>query len=444
MHRCIILLFSLLFAKTSFSQTTLTYQSADSVTYAQFKTKDYKALHNTTKQALNNGIDFYFLRMRMGILYYEKKNYEAALPHFKKANNMNPADTLAQEYLYYSLLFTNRSEDAYDFAKTFSRSLQNKVQFKTFSAKDIASTFHSVSISGGAGINNNISTNKDIQYPDTLYVENSLQGETYLGNISLENKVTNRLRVYNNFSYFNVKSAGIIHSELNDTLKNYSNNNYQYNFGMSYRFKNQFLVGGTFGYYKEKSNYFSALLDTEYFEVRYSDNAFEHNAYSGTLYSFYRFTKFEAGLSASIANLSDSMQFQGEANLAFYPLGNQNLYSVSSAAFLQNGSKQNFIFRQQIGSRITKWLWAEVHASYGNHQNYLPSSGFIAYNTAVPIQFTAGANLNFRIGKLNIKPAYILQQKESTYLQSNINQQTSFLTNNYFNHLLTTTIKWNF
>ena len=41
----------------------------------------------------------------------------------------------------------------------------------------------------------------------TLYVENTLQGESYLGNISLQNKFTNRLRVYNCFSYFNVKSG---------------------------------------------------------------------------------------------------------------------------------------------------------------------------------------------------------------------------------------------
>lgn len=444
MQRCIILLICLLFTKTSFSQNILTYQSADSITYAQFVSKDYKALHHTTKQALKNGIDFYLLRMRMGISYYEKNNYEAALPHFKKANNMNPADTLAQEYLYYNLLFTNRTEDAYDLASTFSESLQQKINFVKFSAKDIASTFHSVSFSGGAGINNNIAANTDIQYPANLYVEKTLQGESYLGNISLENRITNRLRGYNNFSYFNVQSVGIIHSALNDTLKSYSNNSYQYNLGMSYRFKNQFLVGGTFGYFKEKSNYFSASLDVENFEVRYSDNAFEHNAYSGNLYSFYRFAKFEVGLSASIANLSDSMQYQGEATFAFYPLGNQNLYSVSSAAFLQNGSKQNLIFKQQIGGRLTKWLWAEVHASHGNNQNYLPSNGFIAYNTVDPIQFTAGANLIFKIGKLNIIPAYIMQQRESTFLQSNINQQTSLLTNNYFNHLLTTTIKWNF
>ncbi len=444
MFRSLILFTCLLLVQQAFSQTTLTYQSADSVTYAQFINKDYKALHHTAKQALRDDIDFYFLRMRLGISYYEKKNYEAALPHFKKANNMNPADTLAQEYLYYSLLYTNRSEDAYDFAKTFSESLQNKIQFKKFSPKDIASTFQSVSISGGAGINTNITDNKNTDYPDILYVEKTLQGEAYLGNISMENKITTRLRVYNNFSYFNVKSVGIVLSALNDTLKNYSNKNYQYNFGMSYRFKNQFLVGGTFGYYKEKSNYFSALLDAGNFSVQYFDNTFEHNANSGTLYSLYRFTKFEFGLSASIANLSDSMQYQAEGTLVFYPLGNQNLYSLSSAAFLQNGSKQNFIFKHQIGGRITKWLWAEAYASYGNHQNYLPSSGFIAYNTVEPIQFTVGADLNFKIGKINIIPSYSLQQKESTYIQRNINQQTSLHTNNYFNHLLTTTIKWNF
>jgi len=443
MQHGIIIFISFLFARTSFSQTIITYQSADSITYAQFINKDYKALHRSGKEAIQNDIDFYYLRMRMGISYYENKNFESALPHFRKAISMNPADTLAQEYLYYSLYFTNRIEDAYDLARTFSESIRQKIYGKEFTAKDIASTFQTVSISGGAGINNNISSNKNTAYPDTIYVEGTLQGETYLGNISLENKIINRLKVYNSFSYFNVKSLGMIHSFLSDTSKIYSNNSYQYNLGLSYRFKNQFLLGGTFGYYKERSNYFSALLDTANFKVNYYDNLFEHTAYSGALYSFYRFKKFEVGLSASIANLGDSLQYQGEAMLAYYPLGNQHLYSVSSTALLQDGSKQNFIFRQRIGGRIRKWLWAEAQASYGNQQNYLPVNGFIAYNTVEPILFTAGAHLNFQIGKLSIIPAYTIQLRESTLYQQTLSEQ-SIVNHSYYNHLITTSVKWNF
>lgn len=443
MLRCIILFISFLFAKTCFSQSILTYENVDSITHAQFTSRDYQALHRSGKEAIRNDIDFYYLRMRMGISYYENKNYESALPHFKKANSMNPADTLAQEYLYYSLLFTNRTEDAYDLATTFSGAMQQRVHFRKFVAKDLVSTFQSVSISGGAAINDNITANKNAEYPDTMYVERMLQGETYLSNISLENKITNRLKLYNSFSYFNVKSMGVIHSVLGDTSNNYSNNSYQYNLGMSYHFKNQFLVGGTFGYYKERSNYFSALLDTTSFEVNYYDNPFEHTAYSGTLYSFYRLKKFETGLSASIANLSDSLQYQGEATLVFYPLGNQNLYSVSSAALLQNSNEQNFIFRQRIGGRITKWLWAEAYLSYGNHQNYLPATGFIAYNTVEPVLYIAGAHMNFQIKKLSIIPAYTIQQKESTLYQQTPSEQ-SLVNDTYYNHLITTSVKWNF
>lgn len=443
MRNSIIIILIICLAQFTLAQS-ITYKSADSITYLQYMSKDYRSLQHTGKQVLKDGIDFYYLRMRLGISYYEKRNYETALKHFRKANSMNPADTYAQEYLYYSLVLTNRTEDAYDLAVTFSDELKNKIHFKPFSAKDLASTFNSISISGGVGVNNNISDVKAKEYPDTLYVENTLQGEIYLGNITLENKISNHLKIYNSFSYFNVKSSGIIHSALNDTSKMFSNNSYQYNLGMSYRFKNQLLVGGSFGYFKERSNYFSALLNTSNFEVTYYDNPYEHSAYSGSLYSFYRFNKFEVGLAASVASLSDSLQYQGEATLAFYPFGNQHLYSVSSAIFLQNGSNQNFIFRQRIGGKITNWLWTEAYASYGNHQNYLPANGFIAYNTVEPILFTAGAHFNFQIGKLSVMPAYTLQQKESTYAQHNIMQQTSFINNKYWNHLITTTIKWNF
>lgn len=444
MLRIIIIFITLLIAETCNAQTELNYQSADSITYAQFISKDYNALHQTAKKAFKEKIDFYFLRLRMGISYYEKRNYETALLHFKKAHKMNPADTLIQEYLYYSLQFTNRTEDAYDLANSFTETMQQKVHFKPFVAKDIASTMQSFSITGGVGYNTNIQDNKSNEYDDSLYVENTLQGETYLSNISFQNKITNRLKVYNNFSYFNVKSKGIIHSILNDTSKDYSNTSYQYNLGLSYRLKNQLMLGATFGYFKEKSNSFSASFDSINRNSVYSHNQFNHNAYSFTLYSFYRFRKFDFGLSASIANLSDSTQYQCEGTIAYYPFGNQNYYSISSCAFLQNGNEQNIILNQRFGLRVNKRIWTEVYVSCGNHQNYLPANGFIAYNTVEPIKYTLGISTGFQFGKLSIIPAYSLQQRESTFMQLNTKQETTNINNQYFNHLITTTLKWNF
>lgn len=423
------------------AQYTISYQSADSITYIQFINKDFKALHHTVKLALRNDIDFFYLRMRMGISYYEKKNYEAALPHFKRAYSMNPADVLAKEYLYYSLLFTNRSEDAHDLAVSFSKPMQEKIQFNNSNSK---STLQSISVSGGAGINSNISSNKNTVYSDSEYIEKTLQGNTYLANVALQYKLSNRLKLYSGLSYYHVKSLGTIHTALKDTSTKYANASYQGNVGMSYRFKNELLVGGTFGCFIERSNYFTSTFDTSNYSVNYSDTPFDHIAYNGALHFSYRYKKLELGLSFSHANLSALKQYQGEAVFVYYPLGNQHLYAVCSAAIVQNDKQQNFIFKQCIGTKLTDWLWAATSISYGNHQNYIPSNGFVAYNTFEPIQLNVGANLLFKFRRLNIIPTYTLQQKESTYLQVDTNEQIVFIRNTYFNHLFTTSLQWNF
>ena len=64
------------------------------------------------KIALKQDMDFYYLRMRMGIARYNQKKYRQACGHFKHALELNQADPLALEYLYYSLLFSGQSEQA--------------------------------------------------------------------------------------------------------------------------------------------------------------------------------------------------------------------------------------------------------------------------------------------------------------------------------------------
>ena len=49
-------------------------------------------------------LDFYALRLRVGLAYYYKNEYLLAIPHFLKAIEMNNAENIAVEYLYYSYL----------------------------------------------------------------------------------------------------------------------------------------------------------------------------------------------------------------------------------------------------------------------------------------------------------------------------------------------------
>ena len=103
----------ILFAEAAYSQAQQTTTSVDKVTYELWLEQDWDALIETGNRALDNGFDFYYLRYRLGIAYYQKQNYHRAGEHFQKAFEMNDGDDLLKEYLYYSYLLAGRKYEAY-------------------------------------------------------------------------------------------------------------------------------------------------------------------------------------------------------------------------------------------------------------------------------------------------------------------------------------------
>ena len=73
---------------TGFIALNLSGQSfvkIDSATYAQYLAGDWKTLVREGKAALDQDVDYYYLRMRMGIAYYELENYRAAIDQLNQS-----------------------------------------------------------------------------------------------------------------------------------------------------------------------------------------------------------------------------------------------------------------------------------------------------------------------------------------------------------------------
>ncbi len=426
-----------------FGQTSMTYTYVDSLTYEQYVHTDYKALQQTGKEALRQGIDFYYLRMRIGVTYYETKKYEDALGHFQKAYEMNPADTVVQEYLYYSLIFTQRIEDAYDLAQTFQPKLQTKIGHKPLS-KNLASTFTSIRVTAGALVNANIANHENTDLKkNAVYAENTLRGSTYLASVAFSNRLSNRIRVYNGFSYFNVHSLGVIQTASVRRIKRtYAVRNYQYTTGLTYTTRKNWILGGAIGYFREKS--FSFTLNTNTNPFTTVDIPFENNAFTGSVSGYKRIRNWGLGVAATLGSLGKAIQKQVEGTVVWYPLGHTGFYSISSGIWLLNDTNHQGIVCQKIGGKLSKAVWYKWEGSYGNHQNYIASNGFVTYNTADPIHLTTGLSLTFFNKQTSIIPSYLLQQRESSYQRFFSPSQPETIKNKYFNHLFTCTVQWNF
>ncbi|MGE4587296.1 MAG: hypothetical protein AB7D05_08145, partial [Mangrovibacterium sp.] len=65
--------------------------TSDAITYRQYLNSSWDSLVITGNRYLNNGIDYYYLRLRMGIAYSQNLNYAMAIRHVSKALAFAPS-----------------------------------------------------------------------------------------------------------------------------------------------------------------------------------------------------------------------------------------------------------------------------------------------------------------------------------------------------------------
>ena len=257
--------------------------------------------------------------------------------------------------------------------------------------------------------------------------------------------MTPRLNVYNSFSVFHTTSLGIVQSSFNSSYrKSYSNVPWQYNFAMDYILKSGFRIGGAFGLYQESADFLSSSFDQANLSYTYKDQIYEHLAYTSSIYLNYHLRNFEFILSGSTGNLASVNQLQGDFSLVYYPFGNQNFYTLSTATFLNNDETNSFIFSQKVGFKISKSLWFEVNGSYGNMRNFIKANGFETYNSIDPLLHSTAALLRIQMKNLRIIPSYSFSQRESSFYRFVDNTNEVIILNNYSNHRFKLSILWNF
>ncbi|MCX6163896.1 MAG: hypothetical protein NTU73_03380 [Ignavibacteriae bacterium] len=112
MHKIILILIAILFfGVTLRAQKKLDQKEVDGKTFALYSAGKWDELAEECEYAIDNGVDFFYLRLRAGIAYYSNTNYMSAIKHFEKAMVFNPTDIVTIEYLYYSYLFSGRESD---------------------------------------------------------------------------------------------------------------------------------------------------------------------------------------------------------------------------------------------------------------------------------------------------------------------------------------------
>ena len=383
MHRLTII--TLLFfglAPCLQSQDYTGFTRINTETYRLYMAQEWDSLIPAGKAGLKQDIDYYYLRMRLGIAYYEKENYRKAANHFTTALELNQDDPLALEYLYFSRLFSGQLEQSRLVRKNFRGELSRKIPSPESKFIDGLGMEYLNSQGLNDDILNNLSDYFTGLPPGMQFITNSYSN---IG-ISLTHSIAPGITLFHAFTSLTKKNI------------------FYYNDG-SYEFlmEDQQVKQRQY-YFSPRFTTFSGFVFIPVFHlinVRYQtpieismgpggtplvifgEGTF--NDYVGGLGIRKGIGSFDLYLGNFYATLNDAEQFQNRVGLTWYPFGNLNMYAgsyLSSQYERANGEGVVRLVPELLfGLGVSGKIWIELNASAGDMTNYTERNGYIIYNS---------------------------------------------------------------
>jgi len=461
-----ILLFIVLLFQASgvkAATNTLDFPTVDQITYRCYSEHKWDSVILVGKKALRQNIDYYYLRVRLGVAYFEKHQYFSATTHFVRARKFNSGDPFVTDYLYRSYLFTNRPEEA----RLLKASIPPDERDSTRSKHGFLEQVH---FESGYTLSSdrapkNLAT---LMENDSIYGEQDLYGNNIYENLGLKLRISNRVGLTMAYNYLNFSKTKyfqygrteahrdtiIYNIFINDTISR----DYLYSYpwkihDTSFHYhisQHEAYLGATLtlpwglkvlpafhwinvSYTKINPSYRTdSVSDTAFYS--YIDNTYHLFRYPSLVYSFnetdtsfnnfvaaLRISKelgrFSIALAGSWSNLNGKKQKQIGISLTYYPLGNLNFYGTTAVTGFFQGKDKRLLLSQILGAKITPWMWGELNFYYGDYTNANIFNGAIVYNNSDFIDYRGGATMLFAVGKhIQLSLIYQYFRKESQQL----------------------------
>lgn len=487
------LLFILIICLPGFllAKEKIDFKTIDSISYQQFQNKEWKALIRTCKLGLDNGIDYYYLRMRKGIAEFEEENYINASTDFQKALEFNHYDKTAKSYYYFSLLNSGKRTEAYRYSKTFSdnQKAELKIQIKPV---------ENLYFFGGYSFSNNDKKNGSINMlaNGAVYGEQLLMGNQIYLHLGATFNLSHSFSLYSSVSYLNINKTNRFQYKLErfyianqiprpgggyynefavrdeiteqvfDTHINqaevYLNGKIQMDQGWSLNlFTNLLFISttqfqarptsnirrDTLSYNKPQNTYEYVNHEVLDYTINSNDTSFMDWLVGFNIQKDFKYIGI--GLSAAASKFYDNNLYQSLLSATYYPLGNLKFYGTSGITYVYEpeavytSDVSRFIFSQQLGVQLSKHLWLEGEYLYGNLKNTSVKQGLIVYNLPDKINYIAGVKLYIFVNEhMTFNLIYHLSDK-TAYYTSFVNDFEIYTTK-YQTHNIIGGIKWTF
>lgn len=445
MHkRGIIIIFMVYCFLPAFSQNNVSTASQE--TYNLYLAKKWDSLITKGKELLNNGMDFYYLRYRLGIAYFNKRKFRKAAKYFKKAYQMNDEDIYLKEYLYYSLLYGGQKNDAKALAGSFSEKTKRSLKIQANNIIEHAE----LSYSQSSLSNKSIATGQSV----TENIEPYQNGYQYITqsfsevNFGLGHRPFHRLTINHAYTYLHKSNYYFTKDylgEFEDKDEPIDQNQYYINLG--YQAAKGLNITMAFHYISNKY-----ILDGVEYKGYRPIRTQEEETSSSNLFLIGAgkdLGNFHASGSISYSDLNGGEQFQKNISITWYPFSNLDLYALGTLSHLTDDKineepSKNWINYQKIGFTIKQKLWIEAFATTGDIKNYARSYGKIIYNNYDVMKKNIGGNIIIPLNKNKfvVTLTYVNSFYNSAFVDFIVGETGEPI--DYNHNLIRGGIKWNF
>lgn len=371
------------------AQNEFSFTRVDSLSYALYEKAEWRSLLRYGKEAIANQQDFLLLRLRLGYAAFMLNNYSEAIGHYNAVLREDSYNSTAHYFIYWSRMNLNQPEIAMAEVKFLAPGVLPDSKYQSFAI---------------SGVDAELSFKK---------ADSSSRGKPLYARVGLGNRFSH--------SFHMQQSLATYHQTLNEPLFTAVANSNKINIRQVEYYNRMMLNLNKKWQLKAAYHY----LYTPFNNFTYQN----HLLLAGVkYYGGY----FDIQADVILGRLTDTATKQYNFQLGFYPFGNLNLYSFSTASVRQR-QRSAFNFRQVLGAKVYKNSWLEGNITLGRFQNLAENDALYVYNSVDPDKMKAGITGYFMFGKTIAQLGYTFEQKEF------------FGTSNTYNqHSITGGLSWKF
>jgi tetratricopeptide (TPR) repeat protein len=333
----------------SIAQEKYDFPAIDSITYKYYLKGNWDSLINVGENALDQNIDYKFLRQRIGFAYFSGSDYQPAQMHFTKALEFDGFDSFSLEYLYLSFLYDGNDDGASVIAGRMNKETRKNLGVSLF--KPVES----------------IEAEYNFKYAGT-----DLRSNPQYFNIGINSRLGSRVSLFQMFSNF----SQTITVRYPGTDKYFTDTQPEYYALFNFSFS---------PYLRLKTAY-------HYLKTTWSLNT--NSANLGYIGLSADYQEFKLGADFSLMSIDGRLVTQTGLTAGIKSGGNKKLYATGEFYLQTNAdSIRSIIYNQKAGLRLSDKFWMEGSITFGNLADFSEFSAKYIYNTIDPTSFRCGSTL---------------------------------------------------